>query len=225
MRRVLQVRLVLASAILVPSIGHAQSLSDQIAAVDLAQTRQREGQRAAIDAQEREARRVEERRRAEVLTARHVRVEAEAQIATAARVRAEQAAEAEAQIAVAARVLAEQTAEEARVKAGEQAADKKRDQNHEDQLRELDIEARKLQLEAMKTRVSRENDYIDRELQREGAETDVTQSHADSVRNLSIGAKSLLERTGEAEVRAASRTTSTTVLELPSGSGIQQLSH
>ncbi|TLU73191.1 DUF5384 family protein [Lichenicoccus roseus] len=82
-------------------------------------------------------------------------------------------------------------------------ASQQRDQSYQDQLRALAIQRQVLDLQAVKTRVARENDYIDRDLAKKGAETDVTESEAIATRNLSMGARTLLERTGEAEVDAA----------------------
>jgi hypothetical protein len=61
-----------------------------------------------------------------------------------------------------------------------------------------------LELQAAKARVDRANDLINAELKRTDAQTDVIQSQADANRNISSGAKVLLERTGEAEVKKQS---------------------
>ncbi|WP_086956640.1 DUF5384 family protein [Xenorhabdus innexi] len=86
----------------------------------------------------------------------------------------------------------------------EAAADKKRDQNYEDELRKLDLEMKKLELEKRTARVKRENEFIDQELKKEAAKTDVIQSDADVKRNLSSGTKSLLESVGKASEKEAS---------------------
>ena len=78
------------------------------------------------------------------------------------------------------------------------AAAIKRDQGYQDQLRALDLEQKKLQLEKLKSRTARENDFIDRELKRLDAQTDAIQSEADTNRNLSEGAKTYLHKAGEA---------------------------
>ena len=83
-------------------------------------------------------------------------------------------------------------------------AREQRDQSYQDQLRSIDIQQQMLVLQAEKTRVARENEFIDRELAQKSADTDVTRSDAEATRNLSSGARTLLERTGEAEVNAAS---------------------
>ena len=76
----------------------------------------------------------------------------------------------------------------------EKLNDKKREQDYEDQLRAL-------QVEALKTRVARENDVIDQELKEKAARTDVIKSEADSNRHISEGAKTLMEKEGEARVK------------------------
>ncbi|CDL82313.1 conserved exported hypothetical protein [Xenorhabdus szentirmaii DSM 16338] len=78
----------------------------------------------------------------------------------------------------------------------EATADKKRDQDYEDELRKLDIEMKKLELEKQAIRVKRENDFIDQELKNQAANTDVIQSKADINRNLSSGGKAWLESEG-----------------------------
>lgn len=83
-------------------------------------------------------------------------------------------------------------------------ADKKRDQSYEDELRKLELEERKLELARKKARVSREDDFIEQELKREAAKTDVIQSDADATRNVSGGAKTLMEKEGEARVKKES---------------------
>lgn len=89
-------------------------------------------------------------------------------------------------------------------KAAGAEADKKRDQAYEDQLRALDVEQKQLAVEAEKARVARSNEYIDQELKAKAADTDVVKSEADSNRNLSEGTKTLLEKTGDAEVKSQS---------------------
>jgi hypothetical protein len=75
---------------------------------------------------------------------------------------------------------------------------------YEDQQRDMDLQERKLKLQAEQVRVNRENDVIDAQLKRENAQTDVVQSNADANRNISEGGKSLLEDTGKAKVKEAS---------------------
>lgn len=95
-------------------------------------------------------------------------------------------------------------------------ADKKRDQDYQDQMRNLNIaerkaklnnynrlseealndkyrnqayedEIRKFKIAMSKGKSSRVNEYIDAELKKENAEADVTQSHADGIRNVTNG--------------------------------------
>ncbi|MNC53026.1 hypothetical protein D3C75_1024060 [compost metagenome] len=75
-----------------------------------------------------------------------------------------------------------------------------REEGFEDELRALELEERRLQLQAKKAQVARANDYIDAELRDSAARTDVIQSNADSARNVTSGTKSLLEDAGKAEV-------------------------
>lgn len=80
-----------------------------------------------------------------------------------------------------------------------------REESFEDEQRALDLEERRLALQAKRARAARTNDYIDAELRDSAARTDVIQSDADSARNVTSGAKSLLEDTGKAEVNRSSR--------------------
>ena len=127
--------------------------------------------------------------------------QAEARAAAKARAAAQAAAKARA--AAQAEIRRKQEAIEQR-EYDNQIADKKRDQSYEDELRQLEIEERKLELARKKARVNRENDFIEQELKRESAKTDVIQSGADSARNLSSGSKTLMEKEGEAKVKKES---------------------
>ncbi len=86
----------------------------------------------------------------------------------------------------------------------EALSNKKRDQAYEDQLRAIDLQEKTLKIEAEKARVARSNEYIDQELKEKAAQTDVIKSQADSNRDLSEGTKTLLEKTGDAEVKSQS---------------------
>lgn len=83
-------------------------------------------------------------------------------------------------------------------------ADKKRDQSYEDQLRQLELDQRKLAIKREAARVAREDEYIDQELKSRAARTDVVQSEADATRNLSQGGHDLMKSEGEARVKKAS---------------------
>jgi len=93
-------------------------------------------------------------------------------------------------------------AEKSRVLA-ENQADKKRDQSYEDELRQLELEQRKLALKREATRVAREDDYIDQDLKSRAARTDVIQSEADATRNLSQGGRDLMQSEGKAREKKA----------------------
>ena len=142
-------KLLLLAAIL-PTTVYAQSLTDQINAVDAVQTQEELRQQAARNA---EMHHIERQR--------------------------------------AAQAVLDQKRED------EKLSDKKRDQQYEDQLRALHVEA-------TKARVARENDYIDQELKEKAARTDVIKSEADVNRNLSEGTKSLMEKEGDADIKSQS---------------------
>lgn len=127
--------------------------------------------------------------------------QAEARAAAKARAAAQAAAKARAAAQAEARRKQEAIAQRDYENA---MADKKRDQSYEDELRQLELEERKLELARKKARVSREDDFIEQELKREAAKTDVIQSGADSARNLSSGTKNLMEKEGEARVKKES---------------------
>lgn len=76
---------------------------------------------------------------------------------------------------------------------------KKRDQAHEDKLRDMQVEDVALDLEAKRARVKRTNDFVDLELKQKAAQTDVIQSEADSARNISSGIGENLKSAGRAE--------------------------
>ncbi|EKI7040968.1 TPA: DUF5384 family protein [Escherichia coli] len=85
----------------------------------------------------------------------------------------------------------------------ELANDKKRDQAYEDELRKLQLESMKLELQAKAARVQRENDFIEQELKERAAKTDVIQSEADANRNISSGSKELMQSEGKAREKKA----------------------
>ena len=138
----------------------------------------------------------------------------QAEARAAAKARAAAQAEAKARAAYQAEIRRKEEAIQAEIRRKQEAieqreydnqmADKKRDQSYEDELRQLEIEERKLELARKKARVSREDDFIEQELKRESAKTDVIQSGADSARNLSSGSKTLMEKEGEAKVKKES---------------------
>lgn len=78
------------------------------------------------------------------------------------------------------------------------------DDAYQRQLRDIELQQKKLELQAQQTAVNRENDMIDQKLKRDAAETDLVQSRADANRNVSQGAKSFLQDSGTAKVKKAS---------------------
>ncbi|TWI57498.1 hypothetical protein IQ22_00715 [Pseudomonas duriflava] len=164
----------------------APSLQDQIAAVHQAELKQQAAEKAAMQAREAELMRVAQEQAAKQRKAEQARA---AQLKKAEQERAAAAAQRKA-------------AENAQ--AAEAYADKKRDQSYEDELRQLEIEERKLKLASLKARTNRTDDYIDQELKQKAAETEVIQSQADATRNLSEGSKELLKSEGEARKKEAS---------------------
>jgi len=124
--------------------------------------------------------------------------------AAAAQQRAESRdAAARQQRAAAQRAAAQQAAVRQQAQAVENKRVQTREEGFEDELRALELEERRLNLQAKKAKVARSNDYIDAELRDSAARTDVIQSNADSARNVTSGAKSLLEDAGTAEVKRA----------------------
>ncbi|MFQ6573451.1 DUF5384 family protein [Pseudomonas sp. UM16] len=126
--------------------------------------------------------------------------------AAAAQQRAEsREAAARQQRAASQRAAAQAAAERQQAQAVEQKRVRTREEGFEDELRALELEERRLALQAKKARVARSNDYIDAELRDSAARTDVIQSNADSARNVTSGAKSLLEDAGTAEINRSNK--------------------
>lgn len=124
--------------------------------------------------------------------------------AAAAQQRAEaRDAAARQQRAAAQRAAAQRAAEQQQAQAAERKRVLTREEAYEDDLRALELEERRLALQAKKAKVARANDYIDAELRDSAARTDVIQANADSARNVTSGAKSFLEDTGKAQVKRA----------------------
>lgn len=87
----------------------------------------------------------------------------------------------------------------ARAKEAERLKDKHRDQNYEDQLRQLKIDKQKLEVEQLAARTAHENEFIAQDLKQQAAQTDVTQSQADANRNLSQGKQAQMISEGKAQ--------------------------
>ncbi|MBK7491750.1 MAG: DUF5384 family protein [Nitrosomonas sp.] len=162
------------------NIAHAQtSLQDQIHAM-------KSIEQEAIAAQQ--ARQVEIKIRQEETQRKEAQRFAEERI-----LREKQHAEAQRQQ----RLAAEKAENLAKLEKQEVLNDKKRDQSFEDELRKLELEERKLELQRKSKRANREDDFIDQELNRGKAVTDVIQSEADATRNASEGARDLMKGVGQ----------------------------
>lgn len=140
-----------------------------------------------IEQQTQQAEAAAEAERIRQAAAEQARAEAHEASARRQRAAAQQAAQ---QKALAQRQ--EQAVEEKRVRT--------REESYEDELRALELEERRLELQAKRAKAARANDYIDAELRDSAARTDVIQSEADAARNVTSGTKSLLEDAGKAEV-------------------------
>ena len=126
--------------------------------------------------------------------------------ATAERARAEARSAAERrQRAVSQQAAQQKASEQRKTQEIEHKRVQTREEGFEDEQRALDLEERRLAIQAKRARAARTNDYIDAELRNDAARTDVIQAEADSARNMTSGAKSLLEDAGKAEVNRSSR--------------------
>lgn len=79
--------------------------------------------------------------------------------------------------------------------------EKARNRAFEDEQRRLDLMDRKADLATKRARADRSNDYIDRELSREDAKTNVVNSAADANRNLSEGGRDMMRGVGKGAER------------------------
>lgn len=122
-----------------------------------------------------------------------------------AKVAAEEAKRKQAAAATAAKKAKQDAARAAawKKKENERLADKKREHVYEDQVRDLELENKRLDLQMKKQRVARTDEFIDAELKQEAAKTDAIQSEADARRNISSGTKSLMESEGKAKEEEA----------------------
>ena len=126
--------------------------------------------------------------------------------AAAERARAEAREESERRQRAATQQAAQKRASEQRATVeAENKRVRSREEAFEDELRALELEERRLALQAKRARTARANDYIDAELRDQAARTDVIQSEADSLRNVTSGTKALLEDAGQAEVNRSKR--------------------
>lgn len=141
---------------------------------------------------EQEFKRIEAQKRAEI------KAEQEAVRVKSERAAAEAKAEKLAADAKAERQAIQEKAEAAAfVERQAMEADKKREQSFEDEVRRMELEEKKIALEEKKAKAARANDYIDADLNRKKAETDVVKSAADATRNVSEGQKEMMTGVGK----------------------------
>jgi hypothetical protein len=167
--------------VLAASPANAQSMQDQLKALESAEN--------DIKAKQ-EARRQEYQRQQEAQAAQERVKRAEEQA------RMEKQREEDARN----RRIASEKAE-AIAKQQREAAAKERDKKeaYNDELKRMALEEKQLELQVKKAKVKRADDYIDQELNREKAKTDVIQSDADANRNVSTGAKNMMTGIGKGE--------------------------
>lgn len=96
-----------------------------------------------------------------------------------------------------ARVAAARAKTKARLEHEQAMRAKNRDLTYEDELRKMEIEEKKMALRAKQARLARVDEFIDQDLNRRKAETDVVQSTADAKRNISQGTKDMFTGLGK----------------------------
>jgi hypothetical protein len=178
--------------------AYAQNtLTDQINAVAAAQERERAHQQMLLRAEAEQAARVAAQQRAAAIAVEQQRLAA--QKAARAEVMADKKRDQDYEDQ-----LRSLQIQQARLKLLEEqqrvTLDRERDLAYQEKLRELDLRQKTQELKRVETRVSRENDFIDRELRHQDADTDVVQSGADAARNVSGGAKVFMEDVGAAAI-------------------------
>lgn len=97
--------------------------------------------------------------------------------------------------------VAEQRTDEAKEQKRQKAnlaAQKAAREQRESKLRDMQLESMSLDLDAKRARVKRSNEFVEQELKRQAAETDVIQSEADANRNISSGIGENLKSQGRA---------------------------
>ena len=81
--------------------------------------------------------------------------------------------------------------------------EQRRNQTYIDRVRNTRLQESDLDLQVKKAKVARVNEYIDQDLKGEAAISDVIQSNADALRNVSEGAKAKLTSDGRANENRA----------------------
>lgn len=163
------------------STAHAQSMQEQLNAINAAESEIK----ATQDARRREYMRQQEQQAAAERAKR-----AEEQAIAQKQRESEEAHR---------RAASEKAEAAARQQREAVAKEKQRNQAYEDELRKMALEEKQLELQTKKAKVKRADDYIDQELNREKARTDVIQSEADATRNVSTGAKNMMTGIGKGE--------------------------
>jgi len=161
-------------------VAHCQQLSDQLNSLRAAQSEYEDRQRAEARLQAQHERQAEERRLAQIRAAQH-------------------AQEQRHQEAVA----------QAKAQNDERLRDKARLQRQQDEEHALEMEQTRVKVEETKAmsaaRAARAKEYVDADLAKQKAETDVIQSNADATRNVSEGMKELQTGIGKGAEAEGSR--------------------
>lgn len=168
----------------------AQTMSEQLKAMRAEQDRGK----AEEDARQRQVRAEQEARQR---AAQERERERQEQIAKAEKERQQQAFELEKKRIESNQAIERERLAAAREQQARAAKERARNQAYEDEQRRLDLMERKAEIAGRRARADRSNDYIDRELSREDAKTNVINSNADANRNLSEGGRDMLRGVGK----------------------------
>ena len=173
------IALLLLAGIFIATPAFADDLTNQLERLKSAQDDYDAGQREAAEAQAERERQAEAKRQSEIRAAQRVQEERR-----------------------------KEAAERAKAQDDERLKDKARVQGMEDEEHALDMELKRAKVAETKAmsaaRAQRANEFVDADLARQKAQTDVVQSEADSNRNVSEGAKELATGVGKG-VEAAGR--------------------
>lgn len=127
-------------------------------------------------------------------------------------------AQAKARARAEAQAQAERRRQEAELRAIRQKQEERmdrqfaRNQAYEDELRRIELQERRAGAAHTRASASRSNDFIDQQLKRENAHTDVVQSHADANRNLSVGARDMMKGVGQGASKGLPATQNTNTM-------------
>ena len=188
-------------ALAISFAASAQTMGEQLKAMRAEQDRvkaEEDAQMRQIRAdQEARQRAVQERDRVRQEQMARTEKEKQDQIARTEKEKQQQAFELEKK-----RIDANQSIEKERLAAAREqqaraAKERSRTQAYEEEQRRLDLMERKAALATRRAKADRSNDYIDRELNREDAKTNIVNSNADANRNLSEGGRDMLKGIGK----------------------------